>query len=352
MSSRIAVETPPTGEVNLNWGQSDSTFKLTDNPLPALKDGDVRVKIIYLSNDPTQRTWIAANQDASRAYFKPIEKGETVAARGIGKVLESKSSNYKVGDYVSGQFGWADEYVVPESAVSLKIDPAAGLPLPTYLATLGSIGLTAYFGLTEVGKLKKGQSILISAASGATGSTAVQLAKHVFGASKVYGIAGSDEKCRWVESIGADKCVNYKNPSWKEELEKEFETVDVYFDNVGGEILSWALKHVVRFGRVIACGAISGYNDRSLATVTTWGQITSNRLTIEGFIVIDFKDKFPYAIGELIKAIKEGKLKATEGVALIDLSKDEVPLKGVPSTWHRLFTDKPQGKLITKIGNE
>ncbi|KAF3988822.1 hypothetical protein FT663_00392 [Candidozyma haemuli var. vulneris] len=352
MPSKIILETPPTGEVNLAWGQGDSTFKLTENDLPTLNDGDVRVKVLYLSNDPTQRGWIAANQDASRTYFKPIEKGEIIQARGIGKILESKSAKYAAGDYVSGSFGWADEQVVPDSTLTLKLDPNAGLPLPTYLATLGSIGLTAYFGLKEVGKLQKGQSVLISAASGATGSTAVQLAKHLFGASKVYGIAGSDEKARWVESLGADKCVNYKNPGWKEELAKEFETVDVYFDNVGGETLSWALTKVTRFGRVIACGAIAGYNDPTLAKVTTWREITSNRLTVQGFIVIDFKDQFQDAIAILAKAIKEGSLKADEAISVVDLTGEEQPLKSVPVTWHKLFTDKPRGKLLTKIGNE
>lgn len=352
MPSKVILENPPTGNVNLSWDQEDSTFKLTNNELPPLGDGDVRVKVLYLSNDPAQRGWIAPNQNPLRSYVKPVEKGDIVFARGIGKILESKLAKYSEGDYILGLFGWTDEQVVNDLAMTLKHDPNAGLPLPTYLATLGTIGLTAYFGLKEVGKLQKGQTVLISAASGATGSTAVQLAKHLFGASKVYGIAGSEEKCRWVELLGADKCVNYKDPSWKEELSKEFETVDVYFDNVGGEILSWALTKVTPFGRVIACGAISGYNNPSLATVTTWTEITFNRLTIQGFVVMDFKDQFQEAIGVLINAIKEGKLKATESVSVVDLTNEDVPLKKVPETWNRLFTDKPRGKLLTKIGNE
>lgn len=275
-----------------------------------------------------------------------------MASRGIGKVLESKSSKYAVGDYVVGSFGWSDEAVVPDLTIGVKIDTKAGLPLATYLASLGSTGLTAYFGLKEVGQLKKGQTVLISAASGATGSVAVQLAKHVFGASKVYGIVGSDEKAKWVELIGADKAVNYKSPNWKEELAKEFETVDVYYDNVGGEILSWALTRVKQWGRIIACGSIVGYNDSSAASVSTWREIISNRLTVQGFIVIDFKDQFQEAVEVLQKAIKEGKIKATEGLSVVDLSSEQAPLKKVPETWHKLFTDKPRGKLITQLAKE
>lgn len=351
MSEKIILQNPPSAVVNFNWDEPSSTFKLeTHSPENDLKDGHVLVDIKYLSNDPTQRTWIRGDQDPKRAYHAPVQKGAIVESLGLGEVLESKSSKYSKGDVVVGLFGWARQIVVHEAVIANKVDTLLGLPLPLYLSSLGLTGLTAYFGLTEVGKIKEGQSVLISAASGATGSMAVQLAKHVFKASKVYGIAGSDEKCKWVESLGADYCANYKDSDWKEKLDKEIgdNYVDIYFDNVGGEILDFALAHVKGWGRVVACGAIAGYNDTSKARVNNWFQIISNRITVEGFIVFDFQSKIPQAVQEISAALKDGRIKSTEGVSLVDITGKS--LAEVPLIWNRLFTDeKPLGKLVTKI---
>lgn len=352
MTKQIVVENPPSADVVLPFGQPDSTFKLIDTELPPLKDSEVKVKILYFSNDPTQRNWIAADQDVSRAYVTPILKGEVVSALGLAEVLESKSSKFQKGDIVSGLFGWLEELVVSEDNLFNKIDVTAGLPLELYLSSVGMTGLTAYFGLTEIGHLKEGQSVLISAASGATGSMAVQIAKHVLKASKVIGIAGSDEKCKWVESLGADYCVNYKEADWKEKLSDYIGTdyVDVYFDNVGGEILSFALNKIARYGTVIACGAISGYNVASKSVVSNWLEVVVNRLRVQGFIVSDYIAKYPQAVALIEAALKDGKIKVSDGVTVEDLTSEKVPLEKVPSTWHKLFTDeKPMGKLITKI---
>lgn len=352
MVKQIIVENPPAGNINLTFGQPDSTFKLVDTELPELKDGQVRVKVLYFSNDPTQRTWMAPGQDESRAYQKPILKGDVVRSLAMGEVVESKSEKFQKGDIATGLLGWSEELVVPEQALFSKINTADGLPLPLYLSSLGMTGLTAYFGLTEVGQLKEGQTVLISAASGATGSMAVQIAKHIIKAKKVIGIAGSDEKCQWVESLGADYCVNYKDSDWKKKLSDYIGTdyVDVYFDNVGGEILSLALKKVKRHGRIIACGAISGYNDPSKFAVTTWPEIIINRLIVQGFIIGDFAAQYSQGIGAIAGALKDGKIKATEGATVIDLTSEKIPLEKVPETWYKLFTDeKPKGKLISKI---
>lgn len=324
MSEKIILQNPPSDVINFNWNEPSSTFKL-DTHLPSeesLNDGFLLVEIKYLSNDPTQRTWIRGDQDPKRAYHPPVQKGAIVESLGLGEVVATKSSKYQKGDVVVGLFGWAKQIVVHEEAVANKVDTSLGLPLPLYLSSLGMTGLTAYFGLTEVGKIKEGQKVLVSAASGATGSMAVQLAKHVFKASKVYGIAGSDEKCKWVESIGADYCANYRDGDWKKKLSEAIgdDFVDIYFDNVGGEILDFALAHVKGWGRVIACGAISGYNDPSKARVNNWFQIISNRLHVEGFIVLDYKDKIPAAVQVISGALKEGKIKSTEGVALVDIT--------------------------------
>lgn len=351
MSEKIILQNPPSSVVNFNWDEPSSTFKLeTYSPENSVSDGEVLVEIKYLSNDPTQRTWIRGDQDPKRAYHEPVKKGAIVESLGLGEILESKSSKYSKGDVVVGLFGWAKRIVVNEAAITNKVDTSLGLPLPLYLSSLGLTGLTAYFGLSEVGLIKEGQLVLVSAASGATGSMAVQLAKHVFKASKVYGIAGSDEKCKWVESIGADYCANYRESDWKKKLDAEIgdDYVDVYFDNVGGEILDFALSHVKNKGRVIACGAISGYNDTSKARVNNWFQIIANRITVEGFIVFDFRDKIPEAVPKISAALKDGRIKSTEGVSLVDITGKS--LKEVPLIWNRLFTDeKPLGKLVTKI---
>lgn len=353
MVTQVQLKTPPTKEVNFKWDQPNSTFKLVDAKLGQLSDGELLVRLVLLSNDPTQRIWIAANQDASRVYAKPIEEGDVVKSLGVGQVVESKSEKYKKGDYVRGLLGWGEEVIVPDSNINAKVDTS--LPFELYLSTIGLTGLTAYFGLVGVGHFKEGQSILVSAASGATGSVVVQLAKHVFKGSKVIGIAGSAEKCKWVESLGADYCANYREEGYLDKLSEYIgnDYVDVYFDNVGGETLDFALKKVKRFGRVVACGAIAGYNDQSKLVVNNWKEIISNRLTIEGFIASDFVADFPKAIDALIAAIKQGKIKTTEGVSLDDVSHEGNPWEKVPEVWHRLFTeDKPRGKLLTRVASD
>lgn len=349
MVSQIVLENPPVKAVNLTWNQGDSTFKIQESELRELKDSELRVKLLYFSNDPTQRGWMSANQDPSRSYVPPILKGDLIRSLGLAEVVESKSSKYAKGDVVTGLFGWSQELVIPESSVTTKVDKS--VPYEMYLSTIGLTGLTAYFGLKKVGQLQEGQTVLISAASGATGSMAVQLAKHVFKASKVIGIAGSKDKVEWVKSLGADVCVNYRDADYKEKLHEAIgeEFVDVYFDNVGGEILDFALSHVKRHGRVIACGAIAGYNDSSKFAVHKWSEIITNRITVQGFIVMDFVAEYGNAVQDILGAVKNGSLSA-DGYSLIDLSEKENPLAQVPSTWNKLFTEeKPRGKLITRI---
>lgn len=350
MVSKIILETPPTGKVNLNWGQQDSTFKLVEVETPQLADGEVLVKPLLLSNDPTQRTWIAATKNAPRGYMPPVEKGHDVRSLALAEVLDSKSPDWTKGDVAVGLLSWSEQTVITADKLTTKVDKS--LPYEYYLSVLGLTGLTAYFGLKKVGQLKEGQTVLISAASGATGSMAVQIAKHLFKASKVIGIAGSEEKCEWVKSLGADHCANYREPDYLQKLHEYIgeDYVDVYFDNVGGEILDFALAHVKRHGRVIACGAISGYNDWEKAAVRSWGEIIMNRLTIQGFIAFDYLSEYPAAIAEISAGLKSGVITPGEGIHIEDLTKESTPLKKVPEVWHRLFTDeKPKGKLLTKI---
>lgn len=353
---RIVLNKAPVKEVNVKFGEESSTFRLEEANLSedSIKDGEVVVKMLYLSNDPTQRGWMQKGIDPKRMYAPPILENDPVTSLGLGEVVLSKSDKYAVGAKVTGRFSWQEYVVVNEKNIFTTIDESKGLPLPAYLASVGMTGLTAYFGLSKVGELKKGQTVVISAASGATGSMCVQIAKHVIGASKVIGISGSAEKCKWVESLGADACVNYHDADYKKQLSDIIgdDFVDVYYDNVGGEILSFMLSKVKSFGHVVACGAISGYNDSSKMNVTSWGEIITNRLTVRGFIVSDFMSEFPQGVGAIVNGIKEGKIKLAEGATVVDLTKEESSLAKVPETWSLLFgSQKPNGKLITQISN-
>lgn len=348
--TRIILKNEPVGESNLNLGESDSTFEITKATYSEsdLKDGEVVIKTIYLSNDPSQRGWL---MQSSRSYMEPVKVGEAMLSLGLGEVVASKSTKYSVGSKVTAKLTWAEYTVVHESSIFNVIDESQQLPLPFYLGTLGLTGLTAYFGLTEVGQVKAGQTVVISAASGATGSMAVQIAKHILGAN-VIGITGSDDKCKWVEEIGADKAFNYKSSTFEEDFAKYIGTnyVDAYYDNVGGKILDCVLELMKTKGRVIACGAIASYNDASKAQILNWSAIIRFQLTVQGFVITQFIPKFPQGIMAIVGAMKAGKIRAGEGFHVVDLSKEVNPWEQVPKTWGLLFSgDKPNGKLITKI---
>ena len=351
---QIVLNNAPSKEVNLKYGEESSTFRIEQASFDenSVKDGEVVVKVLYLSNDPTQRGWMQKGIDAKRMYAPPILENDPVTALGLGEIVLSKSSKHSVGDKVTGRFSWQEYVVVNEQSIFTTIDESAGLPLTSYLSSVGMTGLTAYFGVTKVGELKKGQTIVISAASGATGSMCVQIAKHIVGASKVIGISGSAEKCKWVESLGADVCVNYHDADYQKQLSDIIgdDFVDVYYDNVGGEILSFMLSKVKPFGHVVACGAIAGYNDSEKSNVTRWGEIITNRLTVRGFIILDFVKDYAQGVDAIVGAIKEGKIKITEGTSVVDLTSEKDVLAKVPETWSLLFgSNKPNGKLITKI---
>ncbi|KAG5417641.1 hypothetical protein I9W82_005277 [Candida metapsilosis] len=364
-STQVVLKNSPTGYINPNFGESDSTFDIKQAPIEPLKDGQLLLKILLISNDPTQRGWIRDKNSNQRYYVPPVEIGAPMESLAIGEVIESKSSKYAKGDVVNGKFYWADYITVSDANVINKIDKSLGFPLEFYLSVLGMTSLTAFFGLTEAGEMKKfltekpekPYTLLVSAASGATGSVVVQIAKHVLGADKVIGISGSDEKCKWVESLGADLCVNYKNENYQKQI-SEFlgdGLVDYYFDNVGGSILDFALTKMNKFGHVISCGSISTYNSRGESTsagVKGWGEITVNSLTVKGFIVTDFLAKFGEGAQVLGKAVQEGKIK-TEGAYHVDALTGDSPekkLQQIPKIWNQLFIgEKPNGKLITKV---
>lgn len=340
----------PYKTVNYELGQEHSTFKLVTKELGELKDSHVLVRTLYLSNDPTQRSWIQKGIDPERMYTRPVGQGEPMASLGIGQVVESKSDKYKAGDVVLCRMFWSQYCDLHELQIDNKI-PDTSIPLPLYLSTMGMTGLTAYFGIKEVGKVKKGDTVVVSAASGATGSMVVQVAKAL--GCRVLGISGGDDKCRYVESIGADVCVNYRNPDFRANMKKALgkdKLCDVFFDNVGGEILDVMLTLMRQKGLVVACGAISGYNDSSKLRVNHWAEIITQRLRVEGFIILDFVSQFGVALKDISGWIKEGKVKASEdSYNVVDLT-DESKFEEIPKVWGTLFNDsKKPGKLLTKL---
>ncbi|KAI5951311.1 hypothetical protein KGF54_004385 [Candida jiufengensis] len=360
-SIQVTLKNPPTEFINPNFGESNSTFAIKEQEIPDLKDGEILIKTRLISNDPTQRGWIR-RKGSKRYYVDPIEIGNPMESLAIGEVLESKSTTYKKGDLINGKFYWADFAIVNESQIFNKIDQSLGLPLEYYLSVFGMTSLTALFGLTEAGGLKKylgdekpkDLTVLVSAASGATGSVVVQIAKHLLGATKVLGISGSDEKCKWVESLGADKCFNYKDSNYQNQISEYLgdSLVNVYFDNVGGEISNFALTKMAKFGTVISCGSISTYNSSTPPSITNWGEITVNSLSVNGFIVFDYFAKFQEGVQILSNAVKEGKIKVTNAYHVDSLEgNDEIAkFEQIPKIWTQLFNDnKPNGKLITKV---
>lgn len=321
------------------------TFTLETHSLPSLKPNQVLLKTLYISNDPAQRGWIDANVDPVRLYAPPVPVGVPMYARSVSEVLKSTADGFKVGEKVLASSGWAGCGVVDASALQ-KTQEIEGVGVTQYLGALGLTGLTALYGITEIAKASKDDAVVVSGAAGATGSMVVQIAKNVIGCKKVIGIAGGAEKCKWVESIGADICLDYKAPSFKDDLIKATDGfVEVYFDNVGGEILDLMLTRVKRYGRIAACGAVAEYNKSDGHGIKNWNEIITNRIEIKGFIILDFLPKAQEATGELIKATKEGKIK-------VDSSNEtvvETGFEGVVETWMKLFEGGNRGKLVTKL---
>ncbi|KAK3068953.1 quinone oxidoreductase [Teratosphaeriaceae sp. CCFEE 6253] len=326
------------------------TFKLTETELPDLKDDELLIKPAYLSNDPAQRGWISTEANPERLYVPPVKEGEPMRARGLAEVIESKSSKWQKSDWLFANSGWSEYAVIPASQAQPAPELEGGLSRTLYLGAFGMTALTAYFGLTEVVNTTKDDIVVISGAAGATGSMAVQIAKKLIGAKRVIGIAGSDSKCRWVEKLGADVCLNYKSSSFAEDLRKETPGPDgfanVYFDNVGGEILDLLLTRMARYGRVAACGAISNYNTTSdkATGLKNWFEVIQMRIQIKGFIVIDYLKDAPKALEIFKKMLKDGKLEIEGGEHVVDTKFEDIP-----KTWMMLFDGSNQGKLITAL---
>jgi len=292
----------------------------------------------YLSIDPTMRVWMA---DIPQ-YMPPVQIGEVMRAFGLAEIVESRHPNYKKGDKVIGLTG-LQEYVVITGKETRSFQKLPSIPFlsdTNFLGTLGVNGLTAYFGLLEIGKPQTGETLVVSAAAGATGSIAGQLGK-IHGC-RVVGIAGSDEKCQWIqEDLGFDAAINYKHADWKEQLQAATPNgIDIDFENVGGEIMQAVLNRMNLHGRVVLCGLISGYtkNDPALAS---FGQVLIKRLRVEGFIILDYASRFTEAAQKLGMWKMTGKLKDKQTI-----------LKGLekaPDAINMLFAGGNIGKLMIEL---
>ncbi len=277
-NKRVVLASRPVGAV------SEANFRVEEAPVPKPADGDVLVRNLWLSLDPYMR----GRMSDAKSYVKGVDIGEVMVGQTVGEVLESRHPKLKVGDTVLTQLGWQLYGATKEAT---RIDTSRA-PASYYLGLLGMPGLTAYFGLKELGQPKPGETVVVSAASGAVGSVVGQLAK-LWGARAV-GIAGGGEKCRYVkEELGFDACIDYKAGRLRDELKEACpKGVDVYFDNVGGEILDLALARMNLFGRIVVCGTISDYNSTDPYRVRNWRAILVNRLRVQGMIVFDWKERY------------------------------------------------------------
>ncbi|KAJ5728537.1 hypothetical protein N7493_004867 [Penicillium malachiteum] len=343
-SRRWVLREKPYGEPVL--GGDKPTFKLETTDIPTLKDGQVLLKTLYLSNDPAQRSWISPLAQKERLYLPPVQVGNTMSSMGIARVVESRSPKVAVGSLVTGGPGWSEYSAQDAESVSV-ITPQPGLPETHFLGALGLPGFTAYYALTQIVKATSKDAIVVSGAAGAVGTMVVQIAKKMIGCRKVIGIAGTDEKCRWVEKLGADVCVNYKSPSFKEDLTKETEGfVEIYFDNVGGEILDFMLTRLAKFGRVAASGTISNYNkDSDITGLKNFYEVVTMRLQILGFINIDWIDHLSEVRALLVDEWKKGTLIIGDESEMVI----ETEFKDIPRTWMMLYSGGNTGKLVTKL---
>ncbi len=319
-------------------GFQDGDFTWTEQPVPDLAAGEVLVRAVYLSLDPTNRVW--ASQDS---YLPAVKLGDVMRGGGIGVVEESKNPAFAAGEIVQGLFGWQQFFI--STGKDLQKLPKLPVPLDAWSGLLGHIGLTAYYGLLEIGLPKAGETLVVSTAAGAVGSLVGQIGK--IKGCRVIGLTGSDEKCEWiVKDLGYDAAINYKKENVAEALKRECpKGIDVYFDNVGGEILNEVLGQIALRGRIVCCGMISMYN----ATAPVPGpsnivNLVSRRARMEGFIVLDYQARAEECFRDLIGWWASGKLKYR-----VDVSEG---IESAPQAIRRLFDGSNAGKLLVRVSSE
>ena len=316
----------------------ETDFELAEVELPAIGAGEILVQNIYMSVDPYMR----GRMNDRKSYIPPFQLGMPLEGGCIGRVIESNKGLFQVGDYVSGMLGWRETFVSDGEGL-VKVDPAMA-PIQSYLGTLGMPGLTAWAGLLHIGRPKEGETVFVSAASGAVGSVVCQIAK--LKGCRVVGSAGSDEKVSWLlNEAGLDAAFNYKTAGDVIAAVGEHcpKGIDVYFENVGGVHLEAALEHMNTHGRLVMCGMISMYNaTQPVAGPTNLAYIIFKQLTMQGFIVADHFDKLQHFYADMAKWIAEGQIKWKETV--VD------GIENAPKAFTGLFKGENFGKMIVKIG--
>lgn len=333
MNKQLLFVKRPSGEADA------STWSLETNPIPEIKEGQILVKQHYVSLDPAMRGWM--NQ--GKSYIEPMAIGSVMRAGSVGEVIASKNSKFKVGNYVAGT-GGVQQYCATDGNGFYQVDPRIA-PLPTYISALGMTGMTAYFGITEVGKIKEGDVVLVSGAAGAVGSIVGQVAK--IKGCRVVGIAGGADKCSYVvDELGFDACIDYKNENVATRLKEECpKGIDVYFDNVGGDILDLALTRLRMHARIVICGAISQYNNKlAVKGPSNYLSLLVNRATMQGMVVFDYAPRYAEGAKILGGWMAQGKLKAREDIY--------EGIENFPETFKRLFSGDKLGKLVLKVIEE
>jgi NADPH-dependent curcumin reductase len=301
-----------------------------------LREGELLVKVLFISLDPAMRGWM--NQ--SRSYVPPVGIGEVMRALALGQVVASRNPLFPVGKHVTGTFG-VQEYFISEGKGLIEVDPRVA-PLPTFLNVLGMTGMTAYFGLLETGQPQTGDTVVVSAAAGAVGSVVGQLAK--IKGCRAVGIAGGADKCRYlVNDLGFDAAIDYKAEDVVEALRKTCpQGINIYFDNVGGDILEAALANLARGARIVICGAISQYNNTGpVQGPRNYLSLLVHRATMKGMLVFDYADRYAHAAREMAGWMAAGKLKSREDIV--------EGLETFPDTFLKLFKGENLGKLILKV---
>ena len=313
-----------------------SDWSLTEEPAPEPGDGEFLVKILYISLDPAMRGWM----NEGRSYIAPVGIGEVMRAGAVGRVISSKHTGFAGGDHVYGNFG-VQEYAVSKDDGVTKVDPSLA-PLPVFLGTLGLPGMTAYFGLLDIGKPQSGQTVVVSGAPGAVGMVVGQIAR-IHGC-RVVGIAGGAEKCRYlVAELGFVAAIDYKTEDVRKALRQQCtKGMDVYFDNVGGDILDAALANLARHARIVICGAISQYNNTTpVRGPSNYLSLLVNRASMTGMVVFDYAGRYPEAASAIAGWRAAGKLKSREGIV--------TGFATFPEMFLKLFAGENVGKLVLQV---
>ncbi|MDA0164390.1 NADP-dependent oxidoreductase [Solirubrobacter ginsenosidimutans] len=332
LNHQIRLAARPSGRAEA------SDWELTTEPVPSPGPGEFVVAVAYVSIDPAMRRWIAA----SPFYSAPVAIGAVMEAGAVGRVATSEHAGFAVGEYVYGGFG-VQEFARSDGTGVTKLD-ASLAPLTAYLGALGIPGLTAYFGLLDVGRASAGETVVVSAAAGGVGSVAGQIAG--IKGCRVIGIAGGPEKCRWlVDELGFDSAIDYKAQDVSRVLgELAPDGVEVFFDNVGGEILDAVLSHLARGARVVISGGLSQYDEDQRWGPSNYLELLRTRSSMTGFVTPDYADRYPEAVAELAGWLREGRLVSREQII-------EGGVRAFPDALRMLFAGENLGKLILAVSD-